>query len=99
MSDIEQAVLKLYEARKASREAKKKFVDLSNKIGEICDGCTNGDGPCYQYPDASDPSYTDYCEICTEKQPLWLARQSASEKAGGALRAVLAIGRILGGSQ
>lgn len=81
-------VLNLFEAREASKQARKKWQDKAAQFGK-CAGRDEAEGPCYLQRNP------DLCDVCEAKQPFWEARQKASIQAAVALRRILKAGKAL----
>jgi hypothetical protein len=90
---IRDAAINLYHARNARVAARKALKEYREKVGE-CEESTE----LYDRSDKNPDCYrneglnrTDWCSICEGSQPLWEAKVKASNKAGAALRVVMAL--------
>jgi len=104
---MEQALMRLYLARKARREASRAMANyLAAAWGETD---PDEDGPGMRDPKAHrfgacglpmiDENTPDLCPVCAGSAPLHSAMVKASRDAGAALRAAQAIGRRIAREQ
>ena len=83
-TQIERTAIRLYAARKRQKAAREAFGQHRTKHG-VCDGLSNGHGPCYH----KEGFQGEWCDICLEAQPLYIESRDASKEVGIALRSLM----------
>ena len=86
---IDNLIMRLYQARKASALAKKARAEARSNAGDCEYESSDEEGPCWIRQDG------DVCEACAAAIPATEEYWRKSDKAGGALRAVMHEGKRL----